>query len=123
MRLHLPERRVYKVATPFSPELKTLQKRIFEGEKIRWALKSGVSKDPSIFPEIFVNAVEALEPNQLAEFVNDLATKFNSFYAKLRVLQAENQKLRDARLGLVEAFRITVRNTLNLLGIEVLERM
>jgi len=37
-----------------SPELKTLQKRIFEGEKIRWALKSGVSVPDYRFQGCFI---------------------------------------------------------------------
>jgi len=87
------------------------------------SLERDLVKAISLFPEVFVDAVNVLEPNQLAEYVNDLAAKFNSFYAKLPVLKAETQQLRDARLDLVEAFKITVGNTLNLLGIETLERM
>jgi len=86
-------------------------------------LERDLVKSIAMFPEVFVNAVKSLEPSQLAEFANDLAAKFNSFYAKLPVLKAENDRLRDARLGLVEAFRATVRNALSLLGIEALERM
>jgi len=86
-------------------------------------LERDLVKSIAMFPEVFVNAVESLEPSQLAEFANDLAAKFNSFYAKLPVLKAESDRLRDARLGLVEAFRATVRNALSLLGIEALERM
>ena len=37
-----------------SPELKTLQKRIFEGEKIRWALKSGISVPEYHFKGCFI---------------------------------------------------------------------
>jgi len=37
-----------------SPELKTLQKRIFEGEKIRWALKSGISVPDYRFKGCFI---------------------------------------------------------------------
>ena len=87
------------------------------------SLEKSLVKVIAMFPEVFVDAVEDLEPNQLAEFANDLAARFNSFYAKLPVLKAGKPALRDARLSLVEAFKITVGNILNLLGIEALERM
>jgi arginyl-tRNA synthetase len=41
------------------------------------------------FPEIFVNAVENLRPNEIADFANALADKFNKFYAALPVIKAE----------------------------------
>ena len=75
------------------------------------------------FPETLIEAAEKLSPNSIAEFANDLASKFNSFYASLPVLQADSTRLRDARLSLVDAVRITLRNALNLLGIEALEKM
>jgi arginyl-tRNA synthetase len=75
------------------------------------------------FPEVFVEAADRLNSSSIPEFANELAAKFNSFYASLPVLQAEEAGLRDARLSLVKAVRITLRNALNLLGIEALEKM
>jgi arginyl-tRNA synthetase len=75
------------------------------------------------FPEVFVEAVDKLSPSSLAEYSNELASTFNSFYASFPVLQAETSELRDARLTLVDAFRITLSNTMRLLNIDVLERM
>ncbi|MDQ1280031.1 MAG: arginyl-tRNA synthetase [Thermoproteota archaeon] len=75
------------------------------------------------FPEVFVEAADKLNSNSVSEFSNELAAKFNSFYASLPVLQAEEPSLREARLGLVKAVKVTLRNALNLLGIEALEKM
>ena len=77
----------------------------------------------SIFPEVFVEASESLRPNMIAEFANDLALKFNSFYASQPVIQAGLPEVRDARINLVRAVKITLQNTLQLLGIETPERM
>jgi arginyl-tRNA synthetase len=77
----------------------------------------------SRFPEVFVEAVDNLRPNEVAEFANLLADKFNSFYNACPVIKAEPLGLSDARLALVDAVRIVLRNTLNLLGIEAPERM
>ncbi|MBS7648867.1 arginine--tRNA ligase [Candidatus Bathyarchaeota archaeon] len=77
----------------------------------------------SRFPEIFVDAADNLKPNIIADFINTLADKFNTFYAALPVVKAETQELSDARLLLVDAVRITLRNALNLIGIEAPQRM
>jgi len=75
------------------------------------------------FPEVFVDAAENLRPNTIADFANVLADKFNTFYTALRVIGAEPPELSDARLALVDATRMVLRNALSLLGIEAPERM
>ena len=75
------------------------------------------------FPEVFMDAAESLRPNVIADFVNGLADKFNTFYNALPVIKAEPPGLSDARLALVDAARMVLRNSLNLLGIEAPERM
>jgi len=75
------------------------------------------------FPETFVDASDNLKPNAIADFATSLADKFNTFYAKYPVIKAESPGLSQARLGLVDSVRITLRNALRLLGIEAPERM
>ncbi len=75
------------------------------------------------FPEDVVAAADGLNPTLITNSVNDLASKFNSFYASLPVLKAEPEQLRGARLGLVDGVRIVLRNSVQLLGIEAPTRM
>ncbi|MCS7124040.1 MAG: arginine--tRNA ligase [Candidatus Bathyarchaeota archaeon] len=75
------------------------------------------------FPETFVEAVETLKPNLIADYANALADKFNTFYNAFPVIKAEPLELSDARLALVDAVRIVLRNSLNLVGITAPERM
>jgi len=77
----------------------------------------------SRFPEIFIDAAENLKPYLIADYANSLADKFNTFYAALPVIKAEPPELSGARIMLVDAVRITIRNALNLIGIEAPERM
>ena len=77
----------------------------------------------SRFPEVFVEAVDNLRPDEIAEFANAVADRFNSFYNACPVIKAEPQSLSDARLALVDAVRIVLSNALSLLGIEAPERM
>jgi arginyl-tRNA synthetase len=75
------------------------------------------------FPEVFSDAADNLHPNEIAEYANALADKFNTFYNALPVIKAKPPQLSDARLTLVEATLIVLRNALGLLGIEAPERM
>jgi len=77
----------------------------------------------SRFPEIFIDVAENLKPHLIADYANSLADKFNTFYASLPVIRAEPSELSGARIILVDAVRITLRNALNLIGIEAPERM
>lgn len=88
-------------------------------DPLEWDLVIRVAR----FPDVFIDAAENLKPNEIAEFANALASSFNSFYASLPVLRAETPPLRDARLWMVDAVRWTLRNSLELMGIEPLERM
>ena len=75
------------------------------------------------FPEIFMDAAENLRPNAIADFANTLADKFNKFYTQLPVIKAKPPELSDARLTLVDATRMVLRNALSLLGIDAPEKM
>jgi arginyl-tRNA synthetase len=75
------------------------------------------------FPDVFLEANEYLKPNMIADYVNTLADKFNSFYNAFPVIKAETPTLRDARLNLTEAITIVLSNALNLIGIFAPERM
>jgi len=75
------------------------------------------------FPEVFEGAVSDLKPADISAYANALANSFNSFYAALPVIKAGPPGLAGARLMLVDAVRIVLRNALSLLGIEAPERM
>lgn len=74
------------------------------------------------FPEIVFEAGVNLAPNLLCSYLFDLAQKFNLFYKKHKVLKIEKEK-REARLAITAATTQVIKNGLNLLGIEVLEKM
>ena len=90
-------------------------------------LKESVEKELVLslagFPEVFIEAAEFLKPNAIADFATGLADKFNSFYNALPVIKAEPVGLSDARLALVEAVKIVLRNALNLIGVKAPEKM
>jgi arginyl-tRNA synthetase len=69
------------------------------------------------------NAAKSLCLKSLAHYAYNLAMTFNLFYEKVPVLREQDNEVRMARLGLVKAFGITLKNTLEVLGITALDRM
>jgi arginyl-tRNA synthetase len=74
------------------------------------------------FPEVIQNAADTLNPSQIANYVYNLVKTYNSFYQSLSVLQAPGH-IKDFRLALSLLTGHVIKNSLNLLGIEVPERM
>ena len=76
----------------------------------------------SRFGEAVEDAAKIYEPNKIADYLLRLAEKANAFYETSPVLKSE-KPLMEARLALIEATAIVIKNGLNLLGINVLEKM
>ena len=72
------------------------------------------------FPEIVSRAEKNLSPSLIANYSFSLAQIFNEFYHSSHVIGDENELF---KLKLVEAFRIAMKNSLYLLGIEVMDEM
>ncbi|MFH1238451.1 MAG: arginine--tRNA ligase [archaeon] len=72
------------------------------------------------FEEIVTNAYKHLAPNLIANYAFELSQIFNEFYHDCSVLGSIEEGF---RLKLVDAFKITLKKSLDLLGIDVLEEM
>ena len=72
------------------------------------------------FPGVVKKASEQLNPALIANYSFTLAQIFNEFYHSCKVIDSDNPQF---RLALVNSFRITIKNALYLLGIEVMEEM
>lgn len=73
-------------------------------------------------PEVVIHATAEFKPNLIANYLFEVACRFNGFYAAQEVLKAE-PAARAARLKLVSAATIAIKNGLKLLGIEAPEEM
>ena len=62
-------------------------------------------------------------PNQLTNYLFELANRFSTFYENCPVLRAETPELLASRLALCDLTAKVLRQGLALLGIEVVERM
>ena len=74
------------------------------------------------FPEIMDLAYENLEPQIIANMLQELATRFHKFYGQCHVI-TEDRALSNARLALITAVKIIMGNGLKILGLSAPERM
>lgn len=82
-----------------------------------------ILKKLSNFPEVLSEAAENFSPNLVVNFVYELSQKFNTFYTKHQILNVEDEQVRYARIALTKATSIVLKKGLNLIGIDVVERM
>jgi arginyl-tRNA synthetase len=71
----------------------------------------------SRFPAVVQQAANEYRPLVMAQYAYELANAFHSFYHAVPVLQSE-EKIKNARLGLVAAAKQTIANALRLLDIQ-----
>ena len=74
------------------------------------------------FPMIMDTALELLEPQGIANYLQSLASAFHKFYVDCRVI-TKDKKISQARLALISATQVVLRNGLNILGITAPKRM
>lgn len=79
-------------------------------------------KKMAAFPEEVQRAARERAPHRIAHFVHELAGMFHAFYNHCRIIQ-EDKDLERARLALVTAVRITIANSLAILGVSAPEKM
>jgi len=75
------------------------------------------------FPEVIDHCLRSLEIHHLPAYLFTLATALHKFYTEHKVIDLENVELSKARLALLEAVQITLRNGLRILGISAPEQM
>lgn len=75
------------------------------------------------FGEAIDLVVADYRPNQLTSYLFTLADRYSTFYEQCPVIKAEPEEVRRSRLLLCDLTARTIRKGLELLGIEVVERM
>lgn len=74
------------------------------------------------FPEIMANAAREFSPHIIAYYLKDLAADLHGLYAVCQFL-VEDEELKQARLLLIAATRLVLRNGLAVLGVSAPEKM
>lgn len=74
------------------------------------------------YPEVVVGAALSYEPHRITFYLQELAAKFHSYYNQHRVI-VDDAETSEARLYLVNAVKIVLRNALRVLGVSAPEKM
>jgi arginyl-tRNA synthetase len=74
------------------------------------------------FPEIIENCAKDYQLQRIPQYALDLASLFHQFYQECKVL-TENKNLMEARVSLILATKIVLKNVLDLMGISAPEKM
>jgi arginyl-tRNA synthetase len=74
-------------------------------------------------PEVVEDAAAAQETQGVTTYATELATAFHAFYRDARVIDPDEPERSAKRLALVDAARISLANSLDLLGISAPEAM
>jgi len=80
-------------------------------------------KKITLFPSVVKEAGENYSPALIANYTYDLAKEFNQFYHDYSILSEPESDLRNFRLILTSTVGNIIRRGMNLLGIEMPERM
>ena len=75
------------------------------------------------FEEVILQAARDYSPALLAQYVYDLAKDYNGFYQELSIFNEPDAHLVTFRIGLSRLTARVIRHSMNLLGIEVPNRM
>lgn len=75
------------------------------------------------FPAAVGEAAVKRVPHRITNYIFELASTFHSFYNAEKVLDSEQPERTKARLALVKAVQITLKNALALIGVSAPEKM
>lgn len=97
-------------------------KKTYTSENLTEDETSLISK-LSQFHEVVKKAADERRPHYVCNYVYELATEFNSFYQKVPVTSAEDEKQKSFRLTLVDSTRSVIEKCLGMIGSEVPGKM
>jgi arginyl-tRNA synthetase len=75
------------------------------------------------FPSVISDAGKDYSPAIIANYVYELSKEFNQFYHECPILKENNEEIKNLRLQLAEQTGKIIKKSMNLLGIDVPERM
>ncbi|MGP1515184.1 MAG: arginine--tRNA ligase [Bacteroidales bacterium] len=82
-----------------------------------------VIKNIIMFPVVIKEAAKSYSPSLVANFVYNLAKSFNGFYQDNSILKQDNIQIKQMRVCLAYFTSEVIKTAMNLLGIEVPNRM
>ena len=97
-------------------------KKVFSVKNISKEEKNLI-KNLARFKEVLKESAKELNPSLICSYAYELATSFSNFYQACPILKLKDEKRKNFRLTLVKATKIVLKISLNLMGVEAVEKM
>ena len=75
------------------------------------------------YPSVIEQTARTRQVHKISHYIQNLASKFHSFYSACKVNDPENPQLSAQRIGLLKAVRIVLADALSLIGVNAPESM
>lgn len=111
--------RVISIFKKANIEIDSLNNKIVLNEDKEKALVSKLLQ----FEETIINVANEGSPHLMCSYLFELAGLFSAFYEACPILNAQNEEIRNSRLQIAALTAKTIKQGLNLLGIETLNKM
>ena len=95
---------------------------VYDPNLLTHEFEIGLLKQLELFPSIILSALDSLEPQLIASYLQETATKFHKYYANCRIINDE-EDLTLSRIALARATKNIICSGLNVLGINAPEKM
>lgn len=105
------EKRGFTLSETFDPSLLTSEREL------------DLLKKLAELPQLIADCAERETPHRMTQYAFDLASLLHSFYNAEKVVNEDNAELTKARIALMNAVKITLKNVLGILGINAPESM
>lgn len=77
----------------------------------------------SRFPEKVLEALREYEPSVITRYIIDICTAFNRFYHNCQILSADDETVRNTRIRITAATKITLGNSFGLICLKKTEKI
>jgi len=127
-RNHSSENPVYYIQYAFARTCSILKKFTINEIKDEYNLLNNkkevlLIKELGNFNNILLDIEKSKEVNILSNYAYKISSILHSYYNETKIIDENNLELTKQRIALIKAFNITLKNVLNLLGIEAKEVM
>jgi len=95
---------------------------VYDPNLLTQEFEIGLLKQLELFPSTVLSAMDSLEPQLIASYLQETATKFHKYYANCRIINDE-EDLTLSRVALARATKNILCSGLNILGIKAPEKM
>ncbi len=93
------------------------------GSKLSGQKESDILKQLAEFPSMILSAAEARAPYKVAGYIQKLAQTIHEYYAATKIIDRNDLDGTKARLGLIQACEIVIKDALAILGVTAPDKM